>query len=135
MRLRLDFQEDKGLHSNRSCLGRPVYSPEAAQRVLVDEIEEGVEYAVSYEAIAEANIKAYKREEQLAMSIADKIPINPVEQDRRSKNRFREHSGDGHELVDSERTSQRQPNHTLHVCHCGWIGWLIPAKETDEALG
>lgn len=75
------------------------------------------------------NLEAYKREETLALSIADRIPVNKSEQDRRCKNRFREHSGDGHELANSERTSNHQPDHTLHTCACGWIGWLIPKPE------
>lgn len=76
--------------------------------------------------IREENRDAFEKEERLAMSIADRIPKNPVEQDQRSRNRFREHSGEGHILVDSGRESHHQPNHTFHACACGWIGWLIP---------
>lgn len=78
----------------------------------------------------EDNIEVFKREIALAPTISDRIPINPAEQDRRSRNRFREHSGEDHILVNSERTSQHQPNHTFHTCSCGWIGWLIPKVES-----
>lgn len=82
-----------------------------------------------YQHIQDQNLEEYKKEERMSLSIAEKIPPTLVEQDQRSKNRFREHSGDGCLLVDTGRTSQHQSNHTLHQCSCGWIGWLIPKAD------
>lgn len=83
-----------------------------------------------YQHIQGQNLEEYKKEERMALSIAEKIPSTPAEQDRRSKNRFREHAVEGCRLLDTGRTSHHQPNHTLHQCACGWIGWLIPKDDT-----
>ena len=49
-------------------------------------------------------------------------------QDRRSKNRFHEHSSDGCQLVlkSEEAVVTAYPDHKLYTCLCGWLGWLIP---------
>lgn len=78
------------------------------------------------EEIIEANKKAYEREVELAMSIVDPLPSIRVDQDLRSKNRVREHSGEGHSFVSEHKWSRNQPNHELYKCSCGWVGWIIP---------
>lgn len=81
--------------------------------------------------IIEENKQFFKRELELIDSLTDFIPVDPIDQDIRSKNRFREHTGEGHGLSTEGKTSQHQPNHLLFFCECRWIGWLIPppAKE------
>lgn len=80
------------------------------------------------EPIRDANRKEYEKEERLAMSLTDIPPKTKAEQDQRSKNRFREHSGEGCDLINTGQISHRQPNHELHQCKCGWVGWLIPKE-------
>lgn len=83
------------------------------------------------EAIIESNKKAFEKEIGFAMDLTDRIPMHRIDQDLRSKNRFWEHSREGHSLTDSGRQSHHQPNHTLFNCTCGWVGWLIPKDETN----
>jgi hypothetical protein len=53
--------------------------------------------------------------------------------DQRSKNRWREHSEEGHDIkvLNPEARAQNYPDHKLYHCTCGWLGWLIP-KESNE---
>lgn len=84
---------------------------------------------LEYTEILAANNKVYDAEAILALELGEAIPILAVEQDLRSKNRFREHSTPHCELTNLGNVSQRHPNHNLFVCKCGWTGWLIPKKE------
>lgn len=47
-----------------------------------------------------------------------------TKRDKRTTNRLKEHSGDGHGLGKTDRTSPHQPNSSFYVCLCGWFGWL-----------
>lgn len=50
-----------------------------------------------------------------------------LRQDRRSANRFREHSKAGCALtVNLDAQTPNYPGHRLYRCACGWFGWLIP---------
>lgn len=43
--------------------------------------------------------------------------------DKRTQNRLREHSGEGHKLTRIDNPNGR-PGEALHECECGWLGWL-----------
>lgn len=44
--------------------------------------------------------------------------------DRRTKNRLKEHSGEGHNLNKVENHPSFAKGQVLFVCDCGWRGWL-----------
>lgn len=44
--------------------------------------------------------------------------------DMRTRNRLREHTGDGHWLVTISNHSVLREGKSLHDCICGWRGWL-----------
>jgi len=44
--------------------------------------------------------------------------------DRRTANRLREHSGNGHELFERE-VLVKKLGQKCFDCKCGWFGWLM----------
>lgn len=58
---------------------------------------------------------------------------------QRTKNRIREHSGDGHDLQRSKTThagtqvtSSEHGVHAFWRCKCGWEGWLTNKLDDPE---